>query len=124
MRRRIWLAATTITLLLGVGLAESSGQTFTHQQSFWPSGAPTSNQFGLSVAISGDTAVVGAQAASAMVNGVTISAISIDAWGTVTADVVAVSANANASFTLRVTDTTGLFAEATLVVRNLVIFGG
>jgi hypothetical protein len=62
-------------------------------------------------------------AASATVNGVTVSAISIDAWGTVTADVVAISANAEASFVLRVTDTTGLFAEATLVVRNLMISG-
>ena len=62
--------------------------------------------------------------ASATVNGVTVSAISVDQSGTVTANVMAVSANANASFVLRVTDTTGLFAEGTLVVRNLVLFGG
>lgn len=61
--------------------------------------------------------------ASATVNGVTVSAISVDQSGTVTADVLAVSANANVSFVLRVTDTTGLFAEATLVVRNFTIGG-
>ena len=62
-------------------------------------------------------------AASATVNGVTVSGISIDASGTVTADVIAISANASATFVVRVTDTTGLFAEATLVVRNFTIGG-
>jgi hypothetical protein len=60
-------------------------------------------------------------AASALVNGVTISGIGVDAGGTVTADVAAYSGASDASFTLRVTDTGGLFAEATLVVRNLTI---
>ena len=60
-------------------------------------------------------------AASAAVNGVTISAIGVDAWGTVTADVATFNGASDASFTLRVTDTGGLFAEATLVVRDLTI---
>jgi hypothetical protein len=60
MRRRIWIASTTIALLLGPGLRGSS-PSFTHQQSLWPAGATSGHQFGLSVAISGDTAVVGAQ---------------------------------------------------------------
>lgn len=61
-------------------------------------------------------------AASAVVNGVTISAIGVDAWGGVTADVGVYNTGASdASFTLRVTDTGGLFAEGTLVVSNLTI---
>ena len=62
MRRRIGLATATITLLLSAGVAESSGQTFAHQQSLraWGVSAPA-HQFGLSVAISGDTLVVGGQ---------------------------------------------------------------
>jgi hypothetical protein len=61
-------------------------------------------------------------AASATVNGVSISGIGVDAYGVVTADVAAYTTGASdTSFTLRVTDTGGLFAEATLVVRNLTI---
>jgi hypothetical protein len=71
------------------------------------------NQSALTVTVNG--------AASAAVNGVTISAIGVDAWGAVTADVAAYGGASDASFTLRVTDTGGLFAEATLVVRDLTI---
>jgi hypothetical protein len=53
-------------------------------------------------------------AASATVNGVTVSSISVDASGQVTASVGAASSASNASFTLRVIDSGGLFAEATL----------
>jgi FG-GAP repeat len=60
-------------------------------------------------------------AASALVNGVTISAIGVDSHGTVTADIATFNGASDASFTLRVTDTGGLFAEATLVVRDLTI---
>jgi FG-GAP repeat/HYR domain len=55
-------------------------------------------------------------AASATVNGVTVSSISVDASGQVTASVGADCNASNASFTLRVTDSGGLFAEATLNV--------
>lgn len=62
----------------------------------------------LSVKINGGT--------SATVNGVTISNLTVDAGGTVRADVIA-SANATeANFTLRVTDSGGLFSETTLNV--------
>ena len=50
-------------------------------------------------------------------NGVTVSNIAIDASGHVTANVVASCSASNASFTLRVTDTGGLFAQATLNVN-------
>ena len=53
---------------------------------------------------------------SATVNGVTVSNIAIDASGHVTADVIASCSASTANFTLRVTDTDGLFAEATLTV--------
>jgi hypothetical protein len=55
-------------------------------------------------------------AASATVNGVTVSSISVDASGRVTADVGADCNASNASFTLRVADVGGLFAEAILNV--------
>jgi len=61
-------------------------------------------------------------AAGATVNGVSISAIGVDQWGTVTADVAAYTTGAaDTSVTLRVTDTGGLYAEGTLVVRNLTL---
>jgi hypothetical protein len=53
---------------------------------------------------------------SATVNGVTVSNITADASGEVKADVVAVCGASSAGFTLRVTDSEGLFAEATLDV--------
>jgi hypothetical protein len=49
-------------------------------------------------------------------NGVTISGISVDTAGNVTASVGATCNASNASFTLRVTDSGGLFAEDTLNV--------
>jgi hypothetical protein len=55
-------------------------------------------------------------AASATVNGVTVSGLSVNAAGQVTASVVAACAATNAGFTLSVTDSGGLFAEATLNV--------
>ena len=54
--------------------------------------------------------------ASATVNGVTVSDIIVNAAGTVTADVVAACGATTASFTLRVTDSSTLFTEATLTV--------
>ncbi|MBO0858943.1 MAG: PxKF domain-containing protein [Chloracidobacterium sp.] len=57
--------------------------------------------------------------ASATVNGVTVSSISVDASGRVTAGVSAACGASDASFTLRVTDSGGLFAEATLNVTVL-----
>jgi CSLREA domain-containing protein len=50
-------------------------------------------------------------------NGVTVSNIAVDNSGHVTANVVASCSASNASFTLRVTDTGGLYAEATLTVN-------
>lgn len=55
-------------------------------------------------------------ASSATVNGVGVSNIAVDSSGNVTADAVASCSASNASFTLRVTDTSGLYAEATLTV--------
>src|SRR5262245_15702833 len=54
--------------------------------------------------------------ASAMVNGVTVSNITADASGAVKADVAPVCGASNAGFTLRVTDSHGLFAEGALDV--------
>lgn len=54
--------------------------------------------------------------ASATVNGVTVSGISLDSAGVVTADVVATCGAANTSFTLTVTDPGGLSTNATLDV--------
>ncbi|HKX82587.1 MAG TPA: VCBS repeat-containing protein [Pyrinomonadaceae bacterium] len=53
---------------------------------------------------------------TATTNGVTISNLTIDAQGSVHADVSAACNATDATFTLRVTDLGGLFAEATLVV--------
>jgi len=52
--------------------------------------------------------------ATATVNGVTVSGISVSAGGAVTANVIATCTATTANFTLRVTDSGGLFAEATL----------
>jgi hypothetical protein len=53
---------------------------------------------------------------SATVNGVTVSNIAVSSTGVVTANVVAASNATAASFTLRVTDSQGSFAQATLNV--------
>lgn len=53
---------------------------------------------------------------SATVNGVTLSGISIDAAGVITANIVATPSAAAAMFTLRVTDNQGSFKETTLNV--------
>jgi len=55
--------------------------------------------------------------ASATVNGVTVSGSSVDATGVVRVDVVATCEATTANFTLRVTDSGGLFAEANLQVE-------
>lgn len=57
--------------------------------------------------------------ASATVNGVTVSGISVNAAGQVSASVGAACGATNATFTLRVTDSTGAFSEATLTVNVL-----
>jgi hypothetical protein len=62
----------------------------------------------LAVTVNGST--------SATFNGVTVSNITVNASGEVRADVVAACGASNAGFTLRVTDSKGLFAEATLDV--------
>ena len=54
--------------------------------------------------------------ASASSNSVTVSNLSVDAQGNVTADVSATCTATNANFVLRVSDSTGLFAEAPLNV--------
>jgi hypothetical protein len=54
--------------------------------------------------------------ASATVNGVTVSGLSISAAGVMTADVAAVAGAVSGDFTLRVTDSAGATTTATLVV--------
>lgn len=54
--------------------------------------------------------------ASATANGVTVSNIQVSASGAVTADVTAACGASTATFTLRVTDSGGLFAEDTLTI--------
>ncbi len=54
---------------------------------------------------------------SATVNGVTVSGITISPAGAVSASISAACNAANASFTLRVTDSIGAFSEATLTVN-------
>jgi CSLREA domain-containing protein len=54
---------------------------------------------------------------SATTNGVTVSSIAVDNSGNVTATVAASCSATNSSFTLRVTDTGSLYAEATLTVN-------
>ena len=53
---------------------------------------------------------------AATANGVTVSGISVDSSGSVTANVSAACGATTASFTLRVTNSDGFFAEATLTV--------
>lgn len=55
-------------------------------------------------------------ASSATANGVTVSGVAVSSSGSVTANVAATCAASAASFTLRVTDGGGLFAEAALNV--------
>jgi hypothetical protein len=97
--------APTITAATGVtrqqGAASSNSQIATVSDNEDP---PTS----LTVTVDGGT--------SSTVNGVTVSTIDIDNAGTVTADVVASCSATSATFTLRVTDTGGLYNEDTLTV--------
>ena len=53
---------------------------------------------------------------SAAVNDVTVSNLAVNSSGVVTADVVVTCSASDASFTLRITDTTGAFTEATLSI--------
>ena len=62
----------------------------------------------LSVTVNGGT--------SSAINGITVSGISVAANGTVSATITTTCSSANASFTLRVTDSESEFAEATLNV--------
>ncbi len=62
--------------------------------------------------------------ASATVNGVTVSNLTITGAGVVNANVIAAANASTASFTLRVTDSGGLFAEATLTVTVVIYLGG
>jgi hypothetical protein len=64
----------------------------------------------------GTLAVIVNGGASATQNGVTVNGISVSAAGVVTANVVAAAGSADASFTLTVTDNTGLSERATLPV--------
>ncbi|MBI3422191.1 MAG: VCBS repeat-containing protein [Acidobacteria bacterium] len=83
-------------------------------------GAPASNSAIATVSDAEDAentlSVTVNNAGSATVNGVTVSNISVDSSGNVTADVAAVCASSSASFTLRVTDSGTLAATATLTV--------
>ncbi len=83
-------------------------------------GSPSANS---QIAIVSDTqdalntlAVTVNGSASATINGLTISGINVNAAGVVTANVVAACSATTANFTLRVTDSSSLFAEATLNV--------
>ncbi len=87
----------------------------TRQQGSPPSRSTIANVSDLDQAANTLTVTVNG-AASATINGVTVSGISINAAGVVTADVVASCTATNANFTLRVTDSGGLFNEATLTV--------
>lgn len=66
------------------------------------------NENALSVTIDGSS--------SGSSNGVTVSGIAVSSSGNVTANIAAICGASNASFTLRVTDGGGRFAEATLYV--------
>src|SRR5262252_249356 len=83
-------------------------------------GAPTSNSTIATVSdpdqAANTLAVTVTGSTSATVNGVTVSNITVSAAGEVKADVGAACGASNAGFTLRVTDSGGLFAEATLNV--------
>src|SRR5499427_5657685 len=83
-------------------------------------GAPTSNSTIATVSdpdqAANTLAVTVNGSTNATVNGVTVSNITVSAAGEVKADVGAACGASNAGFTLRVTDSGGLFAEATLNV--------
>ena len=93
---------TGATISRSKGAASSNSQIATVSDNEDP---PTS----LTVTVNGST--------SATVHGVTVSNILVSNSGNVTADVAASCSATNASFTLRVTETGGLYAEATLTVN-------
>jgi hypothetical protein len=110
-------AMTTTTFTLNVNAQpQITGATITRQQ-----GSPSSNSQIATVSDAdqaANTLVVTVNgAATATVNGVTVSGISVDASGNVTASVVASCTATNAMFTLTVTDSNGGSNTATLTVN-------
>jgi CSLREA domain-containing protein len=110
-------ATTTTTFQLTVNAIPTiTGATLSRQQ-----GSPSANSQIATVNDAEDaenTLVVTVNgAASATVNGVTVSNIAVDASGNVTADVVASCTATNATFTLTVTDSVGASSNATLTVN-------
>jgi hypothetical protein len=116
-------APTSSTAALGI----LSGAAYVFTSNIPPTitPAPVSRQVGTSgtaqIATVNDaedpeTALIVAVQSANPSNGVTISLISVDGSGNVTAGVAAAPGATSASFTLRVTDSGGLFAEATLNV--------
>ncbi len=100
-------AANTSPKITGTALVRTAGSPVSNSQIASVSDPEEANT----------TLIVTANgAASATVQGVTVSNISINSSGQVTASVVANCAAAVAKFKLRVTDSGGLFAEATLSV--------
>jgi len=93
---------TALTISRAKGAASSNSQIATVSDNEDPATS-------LTVTVNGGT--------SATVNGVTVSGIAIDNSGNVTADAAASCSASNATFTLRVTDPGGLYAEATLTVN-------
>jgi hypothetical protein len=93
---------TAATISRAKGAASSNSQIATVSDNEDPATS-------LTVTVNGGT--------SATVNGVTVSGIAIDNSGNVTADVAASCSASNATFTLRVTDPGGLYAEDTLTVN-------
>jgi hypothetical protein len=100
--------------------AENSPPTISAAPVTRVEGAPTSNSTIATVSdpdqAANTLAVTVNGSTSATVNGVTISNITVSASGEVKADVGAACGASNAGFTLRVTDSGGLFAEDTLDV--------
>ena len=113
-------ATSTATFTLTVNAANSAptitGATISRQQ-----GSPASSSQIATVSdadqAANTLAVTVNGGASATVNGVTVSGISVNAAGAVTASVVASCAATNASFTLTVTDNQSETATATLTVN-------
>ena len=93
---------TAATISRQQGAASSNSQIATVSDSEDPLTA-------LTVTVNGDT--------SATMNGVTVSNIAVTNSGNVTADVGASCSSTDATFTLRVIDTGGLYSEATLTVN-------
>ena len=98
-------AAPTITAASGVTRARDAGASNSPIASV---NDAEDAENALSVTVNGSS--------SASSNGVTVSGITVDSSGSVTANIAAGCGASAASFTLRVTDSGGLFSEATLDV--------